>query len=148
MFRLYYEQVSDSCNHLSQILMYFVGHPLLVYMNFLYGKELFISAFQSESLGGKGLIHFLAIIFRARNSVLCINVLVYLSIESDSIPIRHVLGFSVTGEPILSCRNVDHFCFWLAIDRIVRCCEREGCPFLLCGPSVVSCFSNWVEQPW
>lgn len=106
MHRLYYEQVSESCNHLSQILLYFMGHLLLVYMKFLYGKVLFISALHSENLGGKGLIHFLAITFHTENIVSCKNVLVYLSIESGSIPRRHDLGSSVAGEPILLCKNI------------------------------------------
>lgn len=81
--RLCYEQVLESCNQQSQILLYLAGHPLLMYINFLYGGVLFISAFHSTNLG-KGLIQFLAITFRAENSVSFRNVFVYLSIVSVS----------------------------------------------------------------
>lgn len=97
MHRLNHEQVSESCSHLSQILLYFMGHPLLVYMNFLYGSVLFISALHSVKRGGNLLIHFLAITFLTENKVSCKKVLVYLSIDSGSIPRRHSLGSSVTA---------------------------------------------------
>lgn len=96
----------EDLSHLSQVLLYLSGQPLLRYINLLYGRVVFTSAFHSEKLGGIDLIHCRAITFLAEKSVSWRNSFVYLSrFESGKMPNRNCLGSRDMGEPTSSCRK-------------------------------------------
>lgn len=96
----------EDLSHLSQVLLYLSGQPILRYIHFLYGRVVFTSAFHSEKLGGVDLIHCRAINFLSEKSDSWRNSLVYLSrSKSGKMPSRHCLGSRDRGDPISSWRK-------------------------------------------
>ena len=102
----YSVHVSPPSSHLSHTLENFCGLPRCVYINFLYGKVLFTSLFQSCRVGAIVLIHTLATTFLAINNASLINMVRYLSTSmSGRSPNRQTFGSRPTGDPILSCKK-------------------------------------------